>query len=207
MTTCLSYQEINELNGVAAILAQGLAAGSHSFDGLPLDVTNSLIEARNQMESLPEVIQTLQAALFSYQSVSSAIERIIELAETASASELSSAKRESLNTEFVDLAKIVAADAGRSYYAGPRLNLLSQSEAKSAARIMSCMKPVISETGRNLAEQRDLIYNAIAQTINFLVLLGELYPDREDVRGLVRLAHQVCGQSCFKAQPVAESMN
>jgi len=178
-TALINSGELNELNAISAILAGGLSQNVEAALELPVEVAQALAEARQQMENLPEVIASLHQAVDSFYTVSEALYRMIALADQASGAELSSEERVLLNDEFANLAKVVAADAGRHYYAGPQLNLLSQVQALSAARIIRYMEPVIENTGREIMAQRDLIHEVVAETIKFLTIITDCYAESE----------------------------
>lgn len=182
----LTANDIHELNTAASILAGGLARGQNGIGDVPLEVEQALTEARRQMESLPEVIENLNLSFERFNTVSSALWRMMELADTAVRPELSQVCRNKLNDEFASLAAVVAADAGRHYYGGPRLNLLNQGEAQSAARIIGYLAPVMNNTALELTEQKNLIYETINETINFLGIISQCYPETEGVKDFNR---------------------
>ncbi len=185
----MNARDIYELNSLSNLLAGGLAAAPETASGVPLEVIQALGEARDQMAHLPEVIDHLGQAFERFHTVSSALTRMIALADRASG-DVEPEVRETLNEEFIGLARIVAADAGRHHYAGPALNLRNQGEALSAARIIRYMNPVIDTMNRELAEQKELIEEAISETINFLALVTECYPDSEGAASLGHLLSQ-----------------
>ena len=192
----MTAQDIHEMNDVSNLLASGLSLNAENTTGLPLEVAQALAEARDQMASLPEVIDNLNLAFERFNTVSSALNRMIGLAEEASG-DLSDEARQDLNEEFVTLAKILAADAGRQYYAGPRLNLLNQGEALSAARIIRYMNPVIDNMNRDLMEQRDLIHEVLGETINFLGVVAQCYPDSAGAARLGKLISEAAARGRF----------
>ena len=197
----MTTTDIREMNTVTNILAGGLADGPQTLLGIPQEVALALAEARDQMNSLPGVIENLNLSFERFHTVSTALHRMIELADLASAEGLNDDERGLYNDEFVILAKIVAADAGRQYYSGPRLNLLNQGEAQSAAKIISYMNPVIETMGHELTEQKDLIHEVITETLNFLNVIIQCYPESEGVGRLSGLINQVSRQSQY--QPVS----
>ena len=197
MTSIMTNNDISELNTVTGILSNGLVMVTETVSGVPLEVSQALTQAREQMRELPGVIENLNAAFVSYNTVSAALTRMMELADQASGDTVSEEDQAMMNGEFVNLAKIVAADAGRQYYSGPRLNLTSQGEAQSAARILAYMKPVMANTGQELAEQRGLIYEVISETINFLGLVANCYPEAEGTSSLQTLVSEACRDSSF----------
>ncbi len=195
----MTAQDIREMNDLSALLASGLSLDSENMTGLPLEVAQALAEAREQMAGLPEVIENLHLSFERFHTVSSALHRMIELADEASGEHLADEDRRNLNQEFANLAKILAADAGRQYYAGPRLNLLNQGEALSAARIIRYMNPVIDNMGRELSGQRDLINEVLGETINFLGVITQCYPDSVGAARLGDLISQAAAGGRFAA--------
>lgn len=183
----MSSHDIQVLNLVTDLLASGLAQGPDTVSGVPLEVAQALAEAREQMNSLPEVIENLNLSFERFNTVSAAIRRMISLADQAAGPPTDAETRAELNEEFAALAQILAADAGRRYYAGPRLNLLNEAEAQSAAKIVRYLSPVIETMGQELAEQKALIQEAIGETINFLGVVTQCYPESEGVEALGRL--------------------
>ena len=197
----MTTTDIREMNTISNILAGGLEGDPQTLLGIPLEVALALAEARDQMGSLPGVIENLHLSFERFNTVSSALNRMIELADQASAETLGDEERNAFNDEFVTLAKIVAADAGRQYYAGPRLNLLNQGEAQSAAKIMRYMTPVISTMESELTEQKELISEVITETLSFLNVVIQCYPESEAVGRLSSLVDQVSRQSQY--QPIS----
>ena len=176
--TSLNF-ETNELSTLSHILAAGLAAVPSRPLDLPLEVSQALIEARTQMTGLPEVIQNLNLADERFRTVSGALTGMIDLADKAAEPRIDDQGRARLHEEFADLAKIVAADAGETLPRGPRLNLKSQGEALSAAKIIRYLCPVIETMGQELEEQKGLILQVISETIAFLNTVTECYPEAE----------------------------
>ncbi|UQZ87692.1 hypothetical protein C4J81_02190 [Deltaproteobacteria bacterium Smac51] len=182
----LNAHDIYELHQVTGILAGGLDRGAQTVLGVPLEVAQTLAEAREQMRSLPGVIDNLNESFERFLTVSTALKRMIELADAASV-EMGEEEREGLEEEFVNLAKIVAADAGRQYYAGPALSLKTQGHAWAAAKIIRYMEPVMANVEKELAEQKDLIYEVVTETVNFLNVVAECYPESEGIGHLGQL--------------------
>lgn len=185
----MNAHDIQELNAISNLLAGGLATAPETVSGVPLEVIQALTEARDQMSSLPEVIGHLNQAFEKFNTVSAALTRMLELADRTSGT-IPEFDREMCNEEFIGLAAIVAADAGRHYYAGPRLNLTNEGEAQSAARILRYLSPVIETMSRELMEQKDLIHEAVAETIKFLGIITECYPESAGAAHLGRLLHE-----------------
>ncbi|MDR1921172.1 MAG: hypothetical protein LBS31_05435 [Candidatus Adiutrix sp.] len=189
---------ISELNAVTDILAAGLARGSETVLGVPLEVAEALASAQEQMLGLPEVIAELTAARERFVAVSAAVKRMIELAdESAALAADDGLSRQALEEEFINLAKVIAADAGRQYYAGPNLSVRNKEQALSAARIIRYMEPVIEAMAHDLTEQRDLIHEVIAETVYFLGVVAQCYPDAEGSGRLGGLINEA--QKYFRA--------
>ena len=176
-----AHLEINELTALINILAAGLSAvpAEPLALTLPVEVSQALAEAREQMNSLPEVIGNLNLATERFQGVAAALTGMMELAERAASEDMDDAGRRRLEEEFVNLAKVVAADAGRKFYQGPSLSLLSPGSALSAAKIVGYMSPVIETLEKELSEQKSLIREVIAETISFLNIVTQCYPEAD----------------------------
>ncbi len=183
----MTAQDIHELSLVTDLLAGGLARGAQTVSDVPLEVAQALAEARDQMRELPEVIENLNLSMERFHTVAAAVSRLIELADQASGADLDEAARRELNDEFAAVSLILAADAGRQGYAGPRLNLLNQGEARSAAKIVRYLEPVIANTAQELAGQQGMIREAVAETLNFLGIVAQCYPESAGVETLGRL--------------------
>ncbi|MDR2726015.1 MAG: hypothetical protein LBC90_08180, partial [Candidatus Adiutrix sp.] len=146
--------QLNELTTITNILAVGLAAVPEEPLALPLEVSQALTEAREQMKSLPEVIGCLNQAAERFQSVAAALTGMMDLADRAASEAADDTERRRLDAEFIDLSKVVAADAGRQFYQGPSLSLASRGAALSAAKIVRYLAPVIETLEKDLYEQR-----------------------------------------------------
>ena len=171
--------ELSSLNNLISILNIGLEAVPETPLTLPLEVSQALAEARIQVKSLPEVIGNLNTAVERFQSVAAALTGMMSLAEEAASDSVDDEARERLHAEFVDLSKVVAVDAGRGFYQGPSLSLLDRNAAKSAAKIVRYLAPVIENLENDLAEQKKLIQAAIAETISFLNTITQCYPEAD----------------------------
>jgi ABC-type transporter Mla subunit MlaD len=171
--------EIKELTTLTNILAVGLAAVPEEPLTLPLEVSQALAEAREQMNNLPEVIMNLNQATERFQSVAAALTGMMDLADRATDEALDDDSRRKLEAEFIDLSKVVAADAGRHHYQGPALSLLSRGQALSAAKIVRYLAPVIETLEKELNEQTSLIQEVIGETISFLNTVTQCYPEAD----------------------------
>jgi len=181
----MSTLELSELSNLSNILAIGLAAVPETHLALPLEVSQALATARAQVTTLPEVIQNFNLATERFRSLAAALTGMMELADQAASEAVSDDKRRLLNDEFIDLSKVVAADAGRQFYQGPSLSLLSRGAALSAAKIVRYLAPVIETLGRDLAEQKGLIKDVIAETIKFLDTVTQCYPEADATLNLL----------------------
>lgn len=207
MASIKTASEIREISQLTAILAEGLIRGADTVEGVPPEVALGLEQARQQLQDLPAVLQHLRGSLASYQSVSAALYRMMELADLGADENVEYAQRESWNKEFINLSKIVAADAGRRHYSGPRLNLLNQGEALSARRILSYMKPVIENTGQELEAQKELIREVVTETVNFLRIVADCYPEAEGTAGLREIIAETDSQSAVGPGSYNESFH
>jgi hypothetical protein len=176
----LQAHDIYELQQVTGILAGGLDRGAETVLGVPMEVALTLAEARDQMRSLPGVIDNLNESFERFLTVSTALKRMIELADEAG-TDIADEARQAMDSEFINLAKIVAADAGRQYYQGPQLSLRTKGHAWSAAKIIRYMEPVMANLENDLNEQKDLIHEVVRETIDFLNVVADCYPEAEGV--------------------------
>ena len=179
--------ETRELSTLSHLLAAGLAAVPSQPLDMPLEVSQALAAARAQMASLPEVIGNLNLAGDRFRTVSAALIGMMDLADQAAKVEIDDQGRARLHEEFSGLAKVVAADAGQTLPHGPRLNLKTRGEALSAARIIRYLSPVIENMGLELEEQKRLIHEVIGETIGFLAVVTECYPEAEGASILTML--------------------
>lgn len=170
---------MNELRDISGLLAGGLGRGAGALGGLPPEAAMALEAARGQMNDLPDVIDNLNRALANFATTKGCLNRMMDLADLASVEDIDEAEREALQAEFVEKAKIVAADAGRQLYGGPGLNLKNVGEAKAARRVLGYLTPVMAGMGSRLAEEKSLIEEAINNTIEFLQVVAETYPEAE----------------------------
>ena len=187
-------QDIMEMNQVSRMLAAGLAQNpDHSQ--LPLEVIQALESAKDQMDNIPEVIADLNMAAERFLTLSDALGRMNELARLAGniEDEASVELRAELEEEFIGLAKVVAAEAGRVNYQGPHLSLRNQAEANSAQRILQYMDPVLDNMKHELEGQRGIISEVISETINFLGIIAQCYPKVAGLDHLNTLLEQVKG--------------
>lgn len=179
----LNTHEISHMKNLSGLLAGGLALGAHTVAGVPPEVAEMLEAARDQMRHLPEVIDNLNRAMANFATVSGALGRMIELAGEAGR-EITPAEREALQSEFVDMAKVVAADAGRLVYGGPSINLRTVGDALAAKKILGYLVPVMENTRQEMLEQKGLIEEAIAETMGFLREVAEGYPQARGAAAL-----------------------
>ena len=177
--------QLNELTTITNILAIGLAAVPEEPLTLPLEVSQALTAAREQMMSLPGVIGSLNQANERFQSVAAALTGMMDLADQAASEAADDAERQRLDAEFINLSKVVAADAGRQFYQGPSLSLASRGAALSAAKIVRYLAPVIETLEKDLAEQKNLIQAVIAETISFLNTITQCYPEADSTLNLL----------------------
>ena len=190
----MEMNELSSLHNLIDILNIGLEAVPEAPLALPLEVRQALDEARAQMKSLPEVIGNLNLATERFQSVAAALTGMMELADRAASEEVDDDERRQLEAEFIDLSKVVAADAGRRFYQGPSLSLLNRGSALSAAKIVRYLSPVIETVGQDLAEQKSLIQEVISETISFLNTITQCYPEADATLNLLAEATRPYGR-------------
>ena len=186
--------QLNDLSTITNILAVGLAAVPEEPLTLPLEVSQALAQAKEQMKSLPEVIGSLNLAAERFQSVAAALTGMMALADRAADEAADDAERQRLDAEFIDLSKVVAADAGRRFYQGPSLSLASRGAALSAAKIVRYLAPVIETLEKELFEQKSLVQAVIAETISFLNTITQCYPEADPTLNLLAEAARPYGR-------------
>jgi hypothetical protein len=188
----LKLREFEEINEITGLLAQSLAAPVGRE--IPEDVAATIAAARKQMEDLPEVIEELNLAFGRYLTLNESLTRMASLAEE-SASMIDGphtlAVRQTREEEFDNLARVVAQEAGHPYFSGGSLNILDVNSAVSAAKILSYLNPVLDSLNHELRGQKELILEAIAETMNFLGIVAMSYPDVEGVAKLRETLNKV----------------
>ena len=181
---------IERLNLVSSIISQGLS--SEPFEQLPTEVGTTLQRAKVYMESMPAALADLTAARERYDILNRSIDRLLMLARKAAESDESDpamvANRE---REFVALARIVAAEAGRDHYDRPELSVATRAHAQGALRVLKNLVPVKDTLGQELAEQEQLIFQAVEETLNFLEAVAQSYPEAAILSGIPDLLQRV----------------
>jgi hypothetical protein len=178
----LKIREFEEMNVITGLIAQSIS-GPVS-DDIPQDVATTIQAAKEQMESLPEVIEDLNLAFGRYLTLNNSLTRMSILAnESASLIDGPGSKdmRTEMEEEFDTLARIVAQEAGHQYFSGTSLSILDSNSAASAAKILSYLRPVLESLDHELRGQKELIIEAIAETMNFLGIVAMSYPDATGV--------------------------
>jgi cation transport regulator ChaB len=182
--------DIDRMNQVAAELAEFLPV--HASSGLPAEIADMLVRAREQVRLLPYALEDLAAARERFAVLDRAIDRLIRLAlESADLDEDDEEGRSRRQDEFAELAHLVAEAAGRSEYAGPQLSILSRPQALAAYHTLKNLLPVKSTLAGQLDEQEQLIIQALAETIDFLQAVAAAYPDYESLSGISDLLERV----------------
>jgi hypothetical protein len=178
----LKIREFNEMNQVTGLLAQTLS-GALCRD-IPEDVAVTILAAKKQMESLPEVIEDLNLAFNRYLTLNGAITRMTELADL-SANMIDGpnvlAARRDMEEEFHALARVVAQEAGRQSFENSSLSIMNAGTALLSVTILTYLKPVLEKLDHEIRGQKELIIEAIEETMNFLGIVALSYPDTEGV--------------------------
>jgi hypothetical protein len=173
----LKINHLEKIEQITGLLATTLA--STVYDDMPPDVATALLAAKKQMESLPEVIEDLNLAFNRYLKLNSAISRMTALANESSNlgdGEENAELRLTLEEEFISLAKVVAMEAGHRYFNGPSLSVANKVSAIAASTVLSYLKPVMENLDHEIRGQKSLIIEAIAETMNFMGVIIECYP-------------------------------
>jgi hypothetical protein len=200
----LKIREFEEINEITGLLAQTLAE-TISKD-IPPDIAVTIQAAKKQMESLPEVIEDLNLAFTRYMTLNEAINRMSDLA-SHSANLVDGPNvlpfRKSMEEEFHSLARVVAKEAGHQHFENSSLSILDSGSALLAVTILSYLKPVLEKLDHELRGQKEMIIEAIEETMNFLGIVALSYPDTEGIDciretlGKVRLPHTIEGPVVF----------
>ncbi|MDR3203426.1 MAG: hypothetical protein LBV23_01600 [Deltaproteobacteria bacterium] len=178
----LKINNFEKIHEITDLLAMSLAAPD--MGDMPPDVATALTAAKKQMENLPEVIEDLNLAFNRYMTLNRAISRMIALArESIELGEDPLARdiRTELEEEFVSLAAVVAKEAGRQYFQGPSLTISHRIGALAAAKVLSVLKPILENLDQEIKGQKEIILEAIEETINFLGIVAMCYPHVEGV--------------------------
>ncbi|MDR1111350.1 MAG: hypothetical protein LBP92_11835 [Deltaproteobacteria bacterium] len=181
----LKIREFDEMSEITGLLAQSLA-GPVGGD-IPQDVAVTIRAAKKQMEGLPEVIEDLNLAFSRYLTLNESLGRMWVLASESSHmvdGPQVLAVRQDMEEEFQALARVVAAEAGHKRFQGSSLTIMDAGSALTAASILSCLKPVMEKLDHELRGQKELIMEAIAETMNFLGIVAMSYPEADGVAGI-----------------------
>jgi Asp-tRNA(Asn)/Glu-tRNA(Gln) amidotransferase A subunit family amidase len=181
----LKIRELDEMNQLTGLLAKTLALPVGQQ--MPPDVATALRAAQKQMEGLPEVIEDLNLAFNRYLTLNKALTRMLALAEeSAAAGEAAAddARRADFEEEFVNLARIVAQEAGHRYFQGPGLTVSHRLGAVASVKVLSYLKPVLENLAHELNGQKFLIIEAITETMNFMGVIARCYPEAEGVEAI-----------------------
>lgn len=164
------------LNDLTARISRGLS--EISTQGLPVEITETLIIARTEMESIPKVIEDLARAEQTFEALAKTMDSLQELAaEAAILPEHDQKGRDRCDAEFVKKAGIVAKIAGNNDYNGPELRLLSRPQALAAKTALRHLLPAKDRMAENLAEQVKNINEAIKATLYFLETTARAFPE------------------------------
>ncbi|MDR0620970.1 MAG: hypothetical protein LBJ61_03730 [Deltaproteobacteria bacterium] len=181
----LKIREFEEMNQITGILAQTLS-GNLGRE-IPEDVAVTIQAARKQMEGLPEVIEDLNLAFNRYLTLNEAITRMTALAEL-SANMIDGpnvlAVRREMEEEFHSLARVVAQEAGRQSFENSSLSILNSGTALLSVTILTYLKPILEKLDHEIRGQKELIIEAIEETMNFLGIVAMSYPEAEGVAAI-----------------------
>ncbi|MDR2366753.1 MAG: hypothetical protein LBF58_01365 [Deltaproteobacteria bacterium] len=181
----LRIREFEEMNHVTGILAQTLSEAIGR--DIPQDVALTIKAAKKQMEGLPEVIEDLNLAFNRYVTLNEAITRMIVLANQ-SANMIDGpnvlAIRQDMEEEFHSLARVVAQEAGRQHFEKSNLTILNTGSALLSVTILTYLKPVLEKLDHELRGQKELIIEAIEETMNFLGIVAMSYPDSDGIAAI-----------------------
>lgn len=127
--------------------------------------------------------------------------RALAKAATDLPEELASAGYQALDKEFVELAGVVALEAGRNVYNGPKLRLTNKTQAQSTLMIIGYTDPVLKTMAYRLDEQKELIIETFNETLNFLEIVAHSYQEAPRAQRLSGLLKQVKAGSDSRVQP------
>ncbi|MDR2423071.1 MAG: hypothetical protein LBE01_06800 [Deltaproteobacteria bacterium] len=182
MTTVKDFQEIN---AIAGLLATGLAEAPP--EGMPADVAEALKAAKKQVEDLPQVIDDLNLAFNRYLTLSRTVKRMQTLARDSvflGEGREEDQFRHDLEAEFAYLASVVAAEAGIRHFQGSGLSVLTAKSAQAAAKVLSYLDPVMENLDYEIRGQKSLILEAINETVNFMGIVAQSYPEAKGVEAI-----------------------
>ena len=181
---------IERLNLVSSIISQGLS--NEPFEQMPMEVTTTLQRAQVYMENMPAALADLAAARERYDILNRSIDRLVMLArKAAEGDETDPVAAVNREREFVALARIVASEAGRDNYDRPELSVATKAHAQGALRVLNNLIPVKDTLGEELAEQEQLIFQAVEETLNFLEAVAQSYPEAAILSGIPDLLQRV----------------
>jgi hypothetical protein len=176
------FQEINHLTGILDNSLNMTLPGD-----IPKDVIEAIVAAKKQMEELPQVVEDLNQAFNRYLTLNKTLSRMSQLAREAALKDEGPAElevRKKMESEFAGLAKVVASEAGQHYFPGSSLSILTKNKAKASAKVLSFLDPVLENLDHELKGQKNLIIEAIAETMNFLVIITVCYPHTEGIENI-----------------------
>lgn len=164
------------LNDLTAKISRGLS--EISTQGLPVEITETLIIARTEMETIPKVMEDLARAKQTIEALAETIDSLQELAaEAAILPEHDQKGRDRCDAEFVKKAGLVAKIAGNNDYNGPELRLLSRPQALAAKMALRHLLPAQDRMAEILAEQVKNINEAVKATLYFLETTARAFPE------------------------------
>ncbi|MDR3134708.1 MAG: hypothetical protein LBU69_01285 [Deltaproteobacteria bacterium] len=177
----LKIREFEEMNQITGLLAQTLS-GTVAKD-MPQDIAIAIMAAKKQLEGLPEVIEDLNLAFNRYLTLNAAISRMTDLARH-SANLIDGPQvlpiRQEMEEEFHSLARVVAQEAGHQRFGNSSLSIINTASAILSVTILTYLKPVLEKLDHELRGQKELIIEALEETMNFLGIVAMSYPDAEN---------------------------
>ncbi|MDR1871738.1 MAG: hypothetical protein LBS60_07450 [Deltaproteobacteria bacterium] len=181
-----NLKEFRDINVLAGLLANGLSEAPPA--DMPEDVAEALKAAKKQFEDLPGVIDDLNLAFNRYLTLSKTIKRMQLLAKEAGSLSTrdpeDSQYLEELEREFAGLARVVASEAGLRYFQGSGLTVSDPKSARAATTVLAYLDPVMENLSYEIRGQKSLILEAIRETINFIGIVAQSYPEAKGVAAI-----------------------
>ena len=199
----LNQEKITRLDMLSSFFN---ASKSESFsDQLPPEISEALNMARTEMNSVSQTVHDLKLARENLDELSRTVSRLTALADEASnLPDEDQEERDSLQEEFVRLARVVARLAGRRHYHQPDLSLKSRPQARAAGQTLKLLIPVNAALDEQLSEQEAAICAAIEATWEFLQIVGQAYPEAvEGWRGFTEGVEPPAGNAHFESNLAA----
>lgn len=185
--------DFERLGLVSSLLGQHIPV-TRTEEELPPEVARALIMARVQMQGIPSALRDLEAAKLNFSVLEKSLDRLVALTdEAAELGEEDQPGRDRLEVELVSLAHVVAKLAGRQNYDGPQISVKTKAHAQGSRKILRHLTPFKEDMALNLIDQENLIVEAIEQTIGFLEMITESYPEAASLTSIPDLLLRVSG--------------